>query len=89
MFAGGHPVLSSLPEDTLVRQQTTITLDVRQTIVPSFNYLLQSSLKLTALLAGAIALVIALQGVVVLRQLVGAAIAGRRSTTATNRYLPC
>jgi predicted membrane-bound spermidine synthase len=58
-------------------------------LILSFNYLLQSRLKLTALLAGAIALVIALQGAVVLRQLVGAAIAGHRSTTATNRYLPC
>lgn len=38
-----------------------------------------------AIVEGAIALVIALQGAVVLRQLVGAAIAGRRSTTATNR----
>lgn len=49
----------------------------------------QSGLKLTTMLAGAIALAIALQGAVVLRQLVGAAIAGRRSTTATNMYLPC
>ena len=64
-------------------------LILQASLILSFNYLVQTRLKLTTLLAGAIALVIALQGAVVLRQLVAAAIAGRRSTTATNMYLPC
>lgn len=44
--------------------------------------------EVQAIVEEAIALGIALQGAVVLRQLVDAAIAGRRSTTTTDMYLP-